>query len=531
MALIQKEKTKVKAARESTSTHFPNETTETPEDSNQGVLNHMAPETLIDPEDDEGGATHFNNEETYSSKSNRLNGGKTTAKAKPTTAAEKTPKHPGEVKLAPETKPTHPAKAKPSKTKAGIGEDAPAAGTDPDGEFGAGGADSGIVEAEGFEAEQDGETGLQDTQHMPNDEDPAAGYLTGEGEAGASGVDLEGANPQSGLEVEGGDEGGEVSEFDDEAGFEPEPEGAPEVVEDEELEIPAGGEDEMPLLDVDGADDEADDVVFANVGNSVKVIKANRIIASMNKKVAARVDAVDVYLGEQFQEVVATEMSKHGVRAGLKKMGFVLATVNVGKAEVLNKRVAAKAQKLTAGVRAQTQEANAALEQCLAIAAVGVNRTGFFKDTRNELRAALEEEFAAAGVRGAERVIRQVFASKGVEYAKAILTIANQLVEKPVEVRNAFANSLDMTGDGEIEDESMFGDSASPDFQSQFAGEEGAGDEGGEEFVEDLVDDTGAPQTVHAALARPAYARREVKANVSVTAAAVLSGKAPLPWA
>ena len=53
MAIVKKE---VTAARESTSTHFPNETTEAPEDSGQSVLNNQVPETLIDPEDDEGGS-------------------------------------------------------------------------------------------------------------------------------------------------------------------------------------------------------------------------------------------------------------------------------------------------------------------------------------------------------------------------------------------------------------------------------------------------------------------------------------------
>lgn len=552
MAIVKKE---VTAARESTSTHFPNETTQAPEDSDQSVLNNQVPETLIDPEDDEGGSTHFNNEETYNKKSKMNNGGKTTATAakpaKPAVkaAAPKAPKHPGEVPLAKESAKKHPAKT----TKAALDDDAfsggedpdaPEHGTDPDGDFPAGGLDSGT----GIEADADRgamgepESGLQDTQHLPNTEDPTSGYLTVTeaepipntvGEK-TSDTGLKGANPQSTMQepVESEtDEDAVDDEFDDLGEGAP-PVGEPEVVEDEEIEAGPETED-MAILDVDGADDEPDDVVFANIGTSVKVIKANRIIASMNKKVATKAGCADVYLGESFQEVAAVEMSKHGVRAGLKKMGFVLASVNLGRAEVLNKRVEVKANKLTAAVRAQVQSETKALEQCLAIAAVGINKS-YFKDTRNELRAALEAELEAAGVRGAKKLIANVFATKGIDYSKSILTVATKLSALSEDVRNQHAAALDMVGDEGMDDEAgeaddLFGDSAAPDFQSEFAGDEG------DDFVDELQNDSEAPQTVAAALTRPAQrVRNEVNARAtgySVTAAAILSGKAPLPFA
>ncbi|MGF3976656.1 hypothetical protein, partial [Staphylococcus aureus] len=159
-----------------------------------------------------------------------------------------------------------------------------------------------------------------------------------------------------------------------------------------------------------------DDVVFANTGNgTVLALKGKRVIASMDKRAAIKAGAQDMYQSENYAEVTQHEMGRQGLRAGLKSMGFVLATVNVGKAEVLNKRVEAKAKKLTAGLRAVAAEQDESMEQCLAIAAVGINRAGYFKDVRNELRAALEDEFAAAGVRNADKLIRRVFASHGVD--------------------------------------------------------------------------------------------------------------------
>src|SRR6202008_2039930 len=114
--------------------------------------------------------------------------------------------------------------------------------------------------------------------------------------------------------------------------------------------------------------------------------------------------------------------------------------------EVVNRRVDAKVKQVTAAVRRTSQSAREATEQCMAIAAVGINRQ-FFKDTHNELRAALEEELQAAGVRGATKLVRHVFASKGVAYAKAIVTLATKLQAMPESTRNQFAEALDMTSE------------------------------------------------------------------------------------
>jgi hypothetical protein len=572
MPILPKDKTKVQAARESTSTHFPNETTRAPEDSDQAILNNQVPETLIDPEDDDGGSTHFNNEETYSEKSKKNNGGRTTAasapaepkKVQPTKAtAPATGKNPKPVPLAPETGPKHPAKANlVEDTSIGEPDTDFAQGPDADGDFPAGGPDSGTMASTRLSADSEEETGQQDTQHMPNDQDPAAGYLTvssegegpttalpGTGQDPTCDVDLEGQNPQSGLEVEGagaddmGDDAGddaeapaELEEIDDMA----EP-AVPEIndplaQEDEAFETPAAGpaSEDMAIMDVDGMDDEVDNCYMANIGSSVKVIKGNRIIASMGKKQAARAQCEAHYLGDPFQDATMATMATHGVRAGLKKMGFVFATVNIGRAEVLNKRVEAKAKKLTAAVQAEANARSEVLEQCLAIAAVGINRQ-YFKDTRNELRASLIEELESANVRGADKMVRRVFASKGVDYAKAILMLAMKLTNKSEEVRAEYVEALDLTSEGEVEDDKdLFGDSASPDFQAEYsAADEGMDGMEDDEFADDIAEQQ-APQTVSAALARgPARrTRQEVSAKsvgYSVTAQAILSGKTPFP--
>lgn len=575
MAIIRKQ---VTAARESTSLHFPNETTKTPEDSQFEVENNYFPDMLIDPEDDSGGDTHFSNEKEFNEETQKIHAAPQVDKKKPSGKVIQDEKaHKGPVPLAPVKGPHHPAK-----TSAGLEEDDATGEKDvtkpeypnPNQTFKAGGPNSGTEKATTAAqrisaAEDECENGQQATQYMTNFENPAHGYIeteeeglqAGRGDSASipKGETVE-ANPMQApgapevppVEIPQGyaeqqemalpaanapasvapvapvvDEfeitpGADVDAFDDV------PQQAPVDVTEDVLDVPvAPNEEQMTVLDVDGADDSPDDVVFANVGTSVKVIKANRIIASMNKTVAARHGHEDMYMSEQFATVTEIEMAKHGVRAGLEKMGFVLATVNLGKAEVLNKRVEAKAKKITAAIRAEAEAQFDVLEQALAIAAVGINK-GFFKNHTNELRAALETELSAAGVRGHQKMLASVFATKGIEFAKAILTVAKQVAMMPAETRANFVQALDMIGD-----EGMFGDSASPDFQSQIT----AGTEEDDEFAQDVFDEGASPSSVHSALLRPATnlrSRSEVSAKAtgySVSAAAILSGEAPLPFA
>lgn len=602
MAIIRKQ---VTAARESTSLHFPNESTKAPEDSKFEVENNYTPDTLIDPEDNEGGDTHFSNEKEFNKETQKIHAAPQVDTEKPAgkvIQSEKEPK--GAVPLAPVKGPNHPAK-----TSAGADADEfpvaksdEAKGPNANQTFKAGGPDSGTEKTTAAqrlaasEGEEECENGQQPTQYMTNFDNPTSGYLetkeeglqAGRGdsasvpkgdtvEANAPGMPElpKGNAPQQEPEVPAmasgapavtpaivielpqgnapqqdmalpmgnapaapapaapmapaGDDfgaaspapGADIGAFDD--GLAP----AADPM-DSDIEEPAGpGAEQMSVLDVDGADDSPEDVVFANVGSSVKVIKANRIIASMSKIVAAKNGHEDMYMSEQFATVTEIEMAKHGVRAGLAKMGFAFATINLGKADVLNKRVEAKAQKLTAGIRAEAEAQFDVLEQALAIAAVGINK-GFFKNQTNELRAALDTELSAAGVRGHQKMLASVFATKGIDFAKAILTVAKQVSLMPEETRANFVAALDMVGD-----EGMFGDSSSPDFQSQIT----AGHEEGDEFAEEVYDNGASPSSVHAALLRPATnirSRSEVSAKAtgySANAAAILSGRAPLPFA
>lgn len=223
-----------------------------------------------------------------------------------------------------------------------------------------------------------------------------------------------------------------------------EPDSVAEHVEPEPEEV-ASDADEMSIMDVDEMDDADNaDVHFATAGTRVMVIKGNRIIASMTEKIATKAGRLDVYLSDQYQEVTASEIAKRGLRKGLKTMGFVEARVKINKSAVVAALVKKEVTKTTAAVRQVATANQEALEQSLAIAAVGINR-GYFQKTENVLRNALEQTLTQAGMRNPKRLLTPIFASVGPEYAKQVVLLAQKIAAMPQEARDGYVEALDMT--------------------------------------------------------------------------------------
>lgn len=382
------------------------------------------------------------------------------------------------------------------------------------------------------------------TAQIPNDVDPSAGYL--EKEAGMPVINNAAADEDMSYEdVEDEDVAAEFEdladlgvtgeddvdasvddEFDDlEADAEDisddsefESVGGPDVAEEEpapEVEMDAeplpfeqDDADAIALVDADLVEDEdVDDVAFATMANVVHVLKANRIIASMGPALARKVGMSDVYLSDQFQDVVTATLQRKGLRKGLVQSGFVLSKVKLSAAKATARVVQAKVDaQVNARMEAVARRENA-MEQCLAIAAVGINRR-FFKGTENQLKASLETEFQRLGVRGAGNIIRAMFAQHGVSYAKAILSLATKISAMPEEVRDQYASALDLTNDDDFDVDAGV-------------------DEEGDEYVDEEDE---VPASVTAALNTPA--RRQtaalLKANLSSNAASILSGNSSL---
>jgi len=318
-------------------------------------------------------------------------------------------------------------------------------------------------------------TGPQDIHGIDPEVDPSAGYL--EKEAGMPVVDVPvTAEDEDIADVEieadefsddefGDEDGLEAEEQFDDADDEFESIEAPEVAEadleedfgdlaeepmeaeaEESFDMPA--EDSIAIADADEISDQTDpeELQFATIASAIHVIRANRIIASIGPAAANKAGVADVYLTPQYQDVVAANISRKGLRKGLVQSGFVLAKVAIKASKHTAKAVQAKVEAaVNSKVQALAQQ-NKAMEQSLAIAAVGINRR-FFKDVNNELKANLEAELVQAGVRGGQNLVRAMFAKYGVSYAKSILTLATKIAAMPEEMRNQYADALDMTED------------------------------------------------------------------------------------
>lgn len=215
------------------------------------------------------------------------------------------------------------------------------------------------------------------------------------------------------------------------------------------------------LVDVDCmADDYCSDLVFASVDSTKHVIKSNRIIASMTADDAKICEVSDVYLDDDFDEAVISECEAKGLRAGLRSMGFTLAKVKIKRNAQVKASIAKAQAEVKASMIKSQQQRDDIMKQCLALAAVGLNRN-MFKDYENTLRTELSASFENLGVRNARKIVRAAFTQYGVDYAKKLLVIANEIADLPEETRDGLAAQLDMTNEPDDEimaDPNLYGD-------------------------------------------------------------------------
>lgn len=455
------------AAAKSSSTHGGNENKLNIEQGDASALNHMSVDTLTDPEDYEGGSTHTS-----------------------VTAGKK-------------------AKAACESTNVGT--------LDQDIDPAAGYLENAAVEGEDDEEE------LADDEEINADFDMGSEDDTLENNNATTplSADADTDEPMSDdWDTPPPDEGTENTELDVEEAEEVETPEEEEVVAEPE-DMPGTG-NELTMLDVDETPDNAtQDVAFASFGTRLMVIKAHRIIATMTSRMARASGREDVYLTDQFQEVAASELQAKGLRRGLRGMGFTLAKVNVAKTAVVNARVQLEVTKTTAAVRKVAASKEAAFQQSLTIAAVGINRR-YFNEQPNELRAHLEAELNRAGMRGAGKLLQRAFAAHGPAYAKTIVELANKISAMPQESRDGFVSALDLTSEDMEDDEDTVIPVGAEDAEEVFGEDEG--DEGIAPAYEG--EDVAASLAI-AGVRRPVVASAK-PGQYSLTASAILNGDRPL---
>lgn len=318
-----------------------------------------------------------------------------------------------------------------------------------------------IDEIDAADEESTEEVVVEDTDDTVSDE---------EAEAEEEGDELYADDLNSILDDDGDDNDDEVSDLSEVFDL---PEG--EDLDDEEeevvdaelvedgtgLEVDQGTDDGVPLVDLDGVDDlvtDEENLAFASVGNNLHVLRANRIIATMTRGLAIRAGVEEIYHSENYAEVVIAEMQVRGLRKGLTQAGFVLAKVKVDSQDTIKMAVKQQVNASVSKMRVETAKRMDCLQQSLAIASVGIERS-FFKGRTNPIREALEVELVAAGVRNARRIVRDVFATHGIAYSQQLIATASALADAPEATRDQMADALDLVAPMDAaEDDELFED-------------------------------------------------------------------------
>lgn len=225
------------------------------------------------------------------------------------------------------------------------------------------------------------------------------------------------------------DEGGDDSDYDD------------DEVEMEDAD--ASNPDAVPMLDIEEADDTVENLAFVMQANTLLAVKNTSVVATLSKLGAKRY-GIDAHYGTPaFATAMKAEVKRQGLRAALQSNGFVTKKVNLQASPVMARRLKLEHQRIKANLTASTKQATEAMEQAMAIAAVGTS-TGYFKAEGSQLKAALVSVLTAANIKSPEKTVSRLLAQHLPAHLESVYATATQLAAMPQDVRDHHVDSLDM---------------------------------------------------------------------------------------
>lgn len=199
----------------------------------------------------------------------------------------------------------------------------------------------------------------------------------------------------------------------------------------------------LPIGEIRQVDDTIQNVAFVMNAGVLCALKETTVVATMTPAAAKKAQVQDVYASSAYHHLLTQEAKKHGLMAALVANGFKTERLNLTAHKAVAKTLkleAANIERRLTKVQAAKQEA---LDQSIAIAAVGISRN-FFGEVDNPLRAALEQELVQAGMRNPQRMLQRVFASHGQAYVQNTLAVAHKISAMDEKVRASYVSALDM---------------------------------------------------------------------------------------
>lgn len=215
---------------------------------------------------------------------------------------------------------------------------------------------------------------------------------------------------------------------------------------------------DVPMDEINPDDIDPDDVAVIQTSSAAYLLAHGVPVASMNAGEATEIGA-DLFDKGMLERTVKASLERNGLKATMAQLGFKAIVAKIPLKKLVDDRVQAALAEKTAEVTAKVSSLGEDFKQSMLIAMAGLQKN-FFRGHTHTLKAAFFDELTAAKVRSPEKLVDRVFRNYGGAYMSALMELATELMQKPVEARNALAEAVDIANymdagseDGDDEDD------------------------------------------------------------------------------
>lgn len=196
---------------------------------------------------------------------------------------------------------------------------------------------------------------------------------------------------------------------------------------------------EYSLVESAGAE-----VDFVYHGNTVYAFSNEMPIAYLKQETAG--SNSEIFHQQSFVQALVATAKSMGVAKTLANYKFEPIMIAVANNKIIDAEVAKQVEAKTKELSSQASQLVATFKQCLSIAASGLNK-GYFRNVSHPLKAQFHDSLSSLGIRSAAatKVIDSTFASVGNAFNKILIEKAFELMDKPIEIRNSLAETVEDT--------------------------------------------------------------------------------------
>jgi hypothetical protein len=217
-------------------------------------------------------------------------------------------------------------------------------------------------------------------------------------------------------------------------------------------------------------EDVGDDFDVTTDGETMVATVNSIPVALLKREQAAAGQYADMFGKQSFLRAVKAAVENGGRKAALASFGFEPIIAKFPLKSLVDAEVAKAMTAERNKVVASVQNLRADYDQSLHIAAAGLQK-GFFAGRDNALKMGFFDHLQTAGVRNPAKLIDTVFKAHGNAFIATMLSLAEEVMAKPVEIRNELASAVDamnyMAVEAAVEDDDESVTASADRMQSQ----------------------------------------------------------------